>query len=143
MTNYRKLSNEEIAAHVATRIMKWRWSGWSDDWDDWEECLDGRWLQVPWEDWDPARRGDHVLRVISEIGRRGWDITIKRRAATWLVEIPLHGDEGEPSIIWHGRGDSMPRAVCEAVLSAADGMAERKREAQARLDALLGGGRND
>lgn len=109
MTDYDAMTDEQLAALVAERVMGWKLSPAKAWW-----CRpDSDAIAV--EDWRPATSWADAGRVLEKMREGGW---------LWMME---HTDAGRCGYVRAGVGtharstaDTVPRAICIAALKAVD-----------------------
>jgi hypothetical protein len=107
MSDYSKLSDAELSAEVARKVMKWTLKMWNGH-EYWYTAAGKRKICVQY--WSPATDGRHRDEVLAECERRGW---------YWTLAMDADG-EGYHALIHGGQAmaDTPGRAVCLAALAA-------------------------
>jgi hypothetical protein len=122
MTDYQKMTDEEIAVEVATKVM-----GWYNDGDNYWSTNPGCWDDermhhiAGYEHWDPASRWDHAGLVLARL--RSMDHVDS-------VSIIIDDEHANCGITTRGRlvpdwrgtapADQPGRAICLAALAAVE-----------------------
>lgn len=120
MTDYDAMTDEQLAALVAERVMGWTWDG---DLSAWVSVIDEG-GDVRWHcdrlTWAPATQWSDAGRVLEKMRADGWDclVTIdghmEGRSQRAIVHVSRAGSGG------FGHADSPCRAICIAALRAVD-----------------------
>lgn len=118
MTDYAKMTNDELSAAVAEKVMGWRLidrklAGWGDGPRVWgthdPEAM-------TYQDFTPASSWHEAGMVVEQL-RRKYQVTIVVMGETVLVDVIKLGGKG-PACIAVKEHRSFPRAVCLAAMEA-------------------------
>jgi len=126
MADLTELSNEELSALVATRLMGWvEYLRPSDHHKVW--WSDERRLAIDFvSHWSPATRIDHAWEVVEKVRSDGFEYHVEGTSAGGYNSAAFRYMKESPAFTcWppypiHGSGfqDTAPRAICLAALRA-------------------------
>ena len=118
MDDYAKMTNDELSAAVAEKVMGWRLidrqlAGWDKGPPVWG-TRDAE--ALTYQDFTPASSWHEAGMVVEQL-RRKYQVTIVMMGETVLVDLIKLGGKG-PACIANKQHQHFPRAVCLAAMEA-------------------------